>query len=168
MKQALMCIAPLLVSCTFVPRASIGIGFADDVTSTGSTSTSKVHTTVRAEADVLEVEHFVLDLGVGLQMVDWSESEPGIEGISRIRWKATDWFEPYFVQSYSILFMEKEHRGLVQLGFGGRVVLTEQWAIDIDYRWWYTEHKRKEWLSQKTKEVGIEGGAVFVGLNYKF
>ena len=152
MKPYCLAIVPLLTSCTFIPRATIELGYidwnlgiSDEINTRGDPHPMNgTDTSIRLEADVLEVGPFVVDLGIGPHIVtsnDYSGEVYGGMISNRVRWRATDWLEPYLVQAHSMDYFEHtwateqvKYGFTTQFGAGVRIVFTEKISMNIDWR----------------------------------
>lgn len=190
-------IIPLLTSCTFVPRATIGSGYIDWNLGVSDQINTKGHpypvrgfdTSARLEADVAKVGPFIIDLGVGSHIVttdDYRGDLYGVVASNRIRWKAADWFEPYLLQLHSADYFEHTwategvHYGFTtQFGAGVRFASLpiEGLSMSVDWRWWHNSWGKSfygDWfrkaldLRKEGPNVGFESGGIFVELSYDF
>ena len=183
--------------CTFVPRATVEVGaidggwntfLMDDVAPGDMPSDMNgVEGAIRIEADVIEYGPFVVDVGIGPHVFGSYNRDGlvyGAEISSRIRIKATDWLEPYFIQVHGADRFEHawepqevKYGFTTQLGLGARIIASERWSFNVDYRWWHSswgeefhgsDFRDLFGLEEKGPNFGFECGEIFVGASYEF
>lgn len=197
MKFLLPFVLLVATGCTFVPRATVEYGVINggwdtaltDGVAPGDTPTDMngMQGAIRLEADIIEYGPFVVDVGIGPHVFgshDYDGVVYGAEISSRIRVKATEWLEPYFIHvhgadrfEHAWAPQEVKYGFTTQLGLGARIIASEKWSFNIDYRWWHSswgeefhgsDFRSSLGLKEKGPNFGFEGGAIFIGASYEF